>query len=350
MAFPFDPMPSMPAVGITEAVSPLSKRRKFTPPAGFGLPSVIACIDNTDIENHTFASPLLPQLSSQAPTPEEIEASLLQVGMRIRKSVNDGYQNTPQKKSFTPRPFANNLSRLSPETQRALLSGNVTEAAAPRPFGATDVGNGSSMSIQPLATATFCGINLAALSWSGDDWSNPSVAEQNLWSYSTSHKRNYDADSDSDESQDWLPHTPALAPYNASGMGMPMDYFNIGGDDGMSDVSPMTQIGDHQAHGRKVAKPRSRLLRQPMVSNAQMDFQMPPSSGINPFASINMEMMQESQPEALFCTEQQMVEQQLPSHVPMGHRRILSCGMEASMDFGEAPFLQRREDTEMDFS
>jgi len=33
-----------------------------------------------------------------------------------------------------------------------------------------------------------------------------------------------------------------------------------------------------------------------------------------------------------------------------GHRRMTSCGIEAKMDFGEASFLQPRQDVEMDWS
>ena len=336
----------MPATGLFDSSSPLSKRRKFTPPAPFGLPSLIPCVDNTDIENHTFESPILPQLSSQAPTPEEIEASLLQVGMRVRKSVSEGYK----KKSFTPRPFANNLSRLSPETQKALITGNNNETKPLEPYCAGGIHNTGGLAMQPLATATFCGINLAALSWSGDDWSSPSVTEQQLWSYSTSHKRNYEADSDSDESQDWQPQTPTLMPENGAGMGMPVDYFRIGFDDGASDVSPMTQIGERHLRGRKMAKPRSRVQRQPMNGFMQMDMQMPPTSAVNPFASINMEMMQQPEEETAFFQQQQEPQANLPDHVPMGHRRMLSCGMEVGMDFAEATFLQRRDDVEMDCS
>lgn len=337
----------MPVAEILDSTSPLSKRRKFTPSTPFGIPSIIARADNTDLENHTFSSPILPQLSSQAPTPEEVEASLIQVGMRVRKSVSEGYR-TPQKKAFTPRPFANNLSRLSPETQKALLNGNAVETTPLEPYYAGGLHNVGGMAMQPLATATFCGINLSALAWSGDDYS-ASVAEQTLWSYSTSHKRNYDADSDSDESQDWVPLTPTLMPENGIGMNMPVDYFNIGCEDGMSDVLPMTQTSDRYVKGRKMAKARSRVQRQPTHSFMQMDMQMPPTSAVNPFASINMEMMQQPAQETIFHQEQQEV-QQLPAHVPMGHRRMLSCGMEADMDFGNAPFLQRREDVEMDCS
>jgi len=300
----------------SEVTSPLSKRRRFTPQS---LPAVIPAVDNSDIEHHTFDSPLILQLCEQAPLPEEIEAQLLHVGMRVRKSVNDGYKTTPQKKSFTPRPFFN-AARLSPETQAALTGKNNSVGDQVSPIN----------NMQPLATATFCGISLAALSYRSDDWSNPEVAQQKLWSYTTSHKRGYENDSDSDDSQEWQPQTPNLI--GDAVMAMPVDYFNIDTET-MSDVSPMTQVGEQyrrERGGRRVAQPKSR------VRSAQMnDATMAPTSAWNPFAN--------------------MTAQQAPAQAfaQSGHNRMLSCGMEVNMatnDFGEAAFLAKPEDVEMDCS
>jgi hypothetical protein len=296
------PVPSI------ESDSPQSKRRRFGP---ISLPPIIPVSDNSDIEHHTFDSPLLLQLCEQAPDQAEIEAGLLQVGMRVRKSVADGYKT--QQKKFTPRPFFN-PSRLSPETQAALSGGSsgaeVSQAVAS----------------QNLTTTTFCGISLAYLSHYGDDWASPSISQQSLWSYSTSHKRSYETDSDSDESQDWQPQTPNLAADVT--MQMPVDYFSIDME-AMGDVSPMTQIGERTRQrfgGRRMAMPKSRGRCQ------QPEPQFAPTSNVNPFANVAV-----PQPEATFTGH-------------FGHRRMMSCGMEAAMDFGEAPFLQRREDVEMDCS
>lgn len=306
--------------------SPLSKRRKFTPPHF----SIIPSESNTDIVNHTFGSPVLAQLSAQAPSQAEIEASLLQVGMRIRKSVNDGYQS-PQKKPFTPQPFSNRLARLSPETQQALLGSNTSRTPTPEPFSAGGLHNVGGMAMQPTSTATFCGINLAALSYYSEDQTN-TIAQQTLWTYTTSHKRNHDIDSDSDESQDWQPQTPTIHP--DTGITMPTDYFNIGAD-GMMDVAAM-QNGNmlqQTARRRKVAKPRSRLRSNVVEMN---EMPMPPSS-FNPFEQLQMQP--EPQPYG-FVPEK--------THC---HRRMMSCGMEANMtDFEDASFLQRREDVDMDCS
>ncbi|KAJ9606642.1 hypothetical protein H2200_008650 [Cladophialophora chaetospira] len=296
------PVPSI------ESDSPLSKRRRFAPAS---LPPIIPVSDNSDIEHHTFDSPLILQLCEQAPDQAEIEAGLLQVGMRVRKSVAEGYKT---QKKFTPRPFFD-ASRLSPETQAALSGGSSDTSTQPAPSAAAS---------QNLSTATFCGISLAYLAHHGDDWGCPSVSQQSLWSYSTSSKRSYEADSDSDESQDWQPQTPNLIA--DAGMHMPVDYFAIDMDT-MSDVSPMTQIGERtrqQFNGRRMAMPKSRS-RQPAPP-------MPPTSAVNPFANFSA-----PQPEP-----------QYGGH--FGHKRMMSCGMEAAMDFGEAPFLQRREDVEMDCS
>lgn len=306
-----------------DETSPLSKRRKFTPPQF----SIIPSHTNEDIANHTFGSPVLAQMSAQAPSQAEIEQSLLQVGMRVRKSVSDGYQS-PQKKSFTPQPFSNRLARLSPETQQALLAKKQPE---PEPYSAGGLHNVGGLAMQPLSTATFCGISLAALSYYSEDCTN-TIAHQQLWTYTTSHKRRTDDfDSDSDESsQDWQPETPTLHP--DTGASMPMDYFNIGSEN-------LLQTGDRpqqMARGRKVAKPKSRVRQSVMTS---MDSMPMPPSAFNPFE--NLQMQTEPQhfgfspvPEKTHC-----------------HRRIMSVGMEETMtDFEDASFLQRREDVDMDCS
>ncbi|OAL35087.1 hypothetical protein AYO20_05564 [Fonsecaea nubica] len=302
---------SIPVPSI-ESDSPLSKRRRFIPNS---LPPIIPVTDNSDIEQHTFDSPLLLQLCEQAPDQEEIEAGLLQVGMRVRKAVAEGYKT---QKKFTPRPFFN-MHRLSPETQAALSAGNADTTNEISPYAAGQV--------QPISTATFCGISLAYLSHCSEDWSEPSIAQQSLWSYSTSHKRSYEADSDSDESQDWQPQTPSLM--GDAGMHMPVDYFAIDVDN-MTDVNHVTEIGDRARqhfNGRRMALPksRSRFFQQPETP-------MPPSAAANPFANM-MGQLPETK-----------------SAHPHGHKRMVSCGMEAAMDFGEASFLQRREDVEMDCS
>ncbi|EXJ80816.1 hypothetical protein A1O3_07100 [Capronia epimyces CBS 606.96] len=305
------PQESSGAAPSIDSESHLSKRRRFTPNS---LP-IIPVSNNTDIEHHTFDSPLLLQLCEQAPDQAEIEAGLLQVGMRVRKAVAEGYKT--QVKKFTPRPFFN-VDRLSPETQAALCGGNSGATNELSPYAASQ--------IQPLSTATFCGINLAFMSHYSEDMSNDLgssfVSEQSLWSYCTSHKRGYEVDSDSEESQDWQPQTPSLVA--DAGVTMPVDFFAIDMDT-MSSVNSMTQIDNRtgqQLNGRRMAMPKSRSrFVQPAAP------QMPPASPFNPFAHV--------------------ADHQSEPH--LGHKRMISCGMEA-MDFGEAPFLQRREDVEMDCS
>ena len=288
----------------------LNKRRRFTPNS---LPLTIPVSDSSGIEHHNFTSPLLLQLCEQAPGQAEIEAGLLQVGMRVRKSVAEGYK-THQKK-FTPRPFFN-MHRLSPETQAALTVDSHPEGTESTPLAAASPN---------LSTATFCGVSLSFLSKYADDWSSsPSVSQQSLWSCSTSHKRSYEAGSDSEDSQDWQPRTPNLVA--EAGVHMPVDFFAIDMDT-MDDVSTMTQLGDpprQATNGRRMAMPRSRIrTRQP---------QMPSTPAVNPFANMTVQ-----QPEPSLGSQ-------------FVHQRMVSCGMEAAMDFGDAPFLQRREDVEMDCS
>jgi hypothetical protein len=110
-------------------------------------------------------------------------------------------------------------------------------------------------------------------------------------------------------------------------------------------------MGERTVRGRRIARPRTRIARQQMLP--QMEMEMPPMSAVNPFANLNMEVMQQHEQQQIFQQEQhpeQRLEQQLAHYVPMGHKRMLSCGMETNMDFADAPFLQRREDVDMDCS
>lgn len=286
---------------------PMNKRRRFVP----NMLPVIASMDNSELLHQTCDSPLLHQLCEQAPSQQEIEAQLLQVGMRIRKAVSDGYQNTPDRRAFTPRPFFNS-NRLSPDTLAALSVPKEKEEAN---FSAGGLHNVGAMAMQPLSTATFCGINLAMMSHLS---SSTPVEEQKLWSYSTASKRRnrFDDESDSDDSQEFMPQTPQLE-YADAGMAIPQDYFNIDVE-GMSEAGPTKQNGASQtkSHNRKMAQPKSRVRCAPEQ----------PLSTTNPFAQI------------------------APSESSFGHQRMRSCGMEAAMDFGEASFLQPRQDVEMDCS
>lgn len=278
----------------------MAKRRRYVPTS---ISEFVSNIDGTEIETDI---PLILQLCDKAPSQREIEEQLLQVGMRIRKAIPEGYK-------FTPRPFFN-MHRLSPATQAALCGGD----------SAGGLHNVGGLAMQPISTATFCGINLASLS----HISTPPIQEQKMWSYSTSHKRGYEGDSDSDD-QEFLPQTPTLGA--DSTMAIPVDYFNIELDN-MGDVSPFTQANEivqPQFSGRRLAKPRSRRVLQPVVE---------PVNSYNPFANLTM-----PQPPQNNGTRW------------MGHKRMTSCGVEASMmmnmnDFGEASFLRRREDVDMDCS
>lgn len=276
-----------------------SKRRRFAPVA---LPTVV-------LDESGFDSPSLLQLADRSPSQQEIEAQLLQVGMRIRKSVNDGYQNTPGRRAFTPRPFFNS-NRLSPDTVSALSNSNDAN------FSAGGLHNTGALAMQPMSTATFCGVNLAVMAHISN--ATP-IGEQKLWSYSTSSKRrqHFDEESDSDDSQEFMPRTPQLE-YADAGMAMPQDYFNIDFDN-MTRFSPFAEPEQQQPRfpGRKFAQPKSKF--RPV--------QEEPLPYINPFVQVAA-----------------------PKPSSSGHKRMTSCGMEAMMDFGEAAFLQPRQDVEMDCS
>ena len=270
-----------------------NKRRRFAPDT---LPVIASFEDGMDEQS-------LLEFYDRSPSQQEIEASLLQVGMRIRKSVADGYQ-APGRRAFTPRPFMN-FSKLSPATVAAMQNADSNST------GRSAGGN--------LNTATFCGINLAMMAHIS---CTPAIEEQKLWSYSTSSKRrqHFEEDSDSDDSQEFMPRTPQLEGTDF-GLAMPQDYFNITPDNMNSISVAHQQVAPRQnSHIRKMAQPKSKLRAAPAPVSQPI--------AANPFAQ-----MFQPQPMPQF----------------RGHHRMRSCGMEA-MDFGEASFLQPRQDVDMDCS
>lgn len=341
------PVPLSPTQSAADA--PLNKRRRFQPEQLFTIPTY----DNASIVHQTFDSPLIQELADRAPLPEDIEASLLQVGMRVRKAVPEGYKTM---NTFRPRPFFN-MHKLSPQTQAALIGGQQRNELNPY-YSDSNVHNVGGLS-QPISTATFCGINLASMAAreasAQTSWGSPgySYEQSQMWNYSTSHKRSFN-DSDSDDSDEWLPRTPTLDADMGIGHPIPADYFAIDIEN-MSDVSPMTQVREiSNSSSRKVAKPVSKINKK---------VQPQPTSAFNPFASIEVpqeNQMQQAQSEVNihwgmdFGFGQTTLEPQQELFTPR-HHRVLSCGMEASItmnafDFGEASFLARRDDVEMDCS
>lgn len=291
-------MDMMPTQPTTNQPSPLTKRRKFTPYLSAFPPSSLSSLGGGEI-----SPTLLARATERAPTPDEIESQLLQVGMRVRKSIADGYQTPPSKHAFTPRPFFNS-SRLSPDTLAALNGSNAMDT--------NDSGSQTvSLPTQPLSRATFCGINLNMLSHIGKDYSAPkddSYSSQAMWTYSTSAKRRHctfddESSSDSDESEGFMPRTPLLGVGDAEVAG-PMDYFSMD----VGEVSPMAPYGS--IGRRRLAKPRSRLRLASTCETTD-----------NPFASAFA-------PAPAFPRE-------------YGN---------ANCDFEEAGFLQPRDDVEMDCS
>lgn len=331
----------------TPADAPLNKRRRFEPEQLFTIPTY----NNSSIAQQTFSSPLILELADQHPLPEEIEASLLQVGMRVRKAVPEGYKTM---NTFRPRPFFN-MHKLSPQTQAALTCGQQRNELNPY-YSDSAVHSVGGLS-QPISTATFCGINLASLAAreasSQSSWGSPgySYEQSQMWNYSTSHKRSFNDADDSDSSDEWLPQTPTLDADMRLSHPIPADYFVIDVEN-MSDVSPMTQVREMRG-GRKVAKPVSKMARK-LAPTPQ------PTSAFNPFACIELQQRQEEQARQEvninwgmdFGFGQQNTPE-MQRQETNRHQRVLSCGMEAmntTFDFGEAGFLARREDVEMDCS
>ena len=233
---------------------------------------------------------LLHSMCDESLSQHKIDAQLLQVGMKVR-DPGEQYQ-PPSQRAFMPRPFFNS-KRLSPSTVSA-LSANECNLNA----------------IQPTSTATFCGISLAALAHIS---SVPIIEEQKLWSYSTASKRrqHFDDESDSDDSQEFMPRTPQLDCADA-GILLPQDSFDINGGD--LDECPAIE---------STRKVRSRKMAQPRLRRSQIQSVLE----VNTFAQLSSHQQSRFIPDDL---------------------NARSCGTD--MNWGETSVLQPRHDIEMDCS
>ncbi|KAJ5578696.1 uncharacterized protein N7459_007660 [Penicillium hispanicum] len=159
--------PTMPATNST-----LSKRRRFQPPITSFFPGPTGAFSDTHSVSHNHYS---AATSSAIPVvPAKVQASLLSVGMRVRKSVADGYKTRmamkDEKHSHTVVATDTSVVRAYPgttgHTELAPFSG-IPRTAYDQPFStsylATDDGDFYSLppSSQESTTSTDSFSNVA---------------------------------------------------------------------------------------------------------------------------------------------------------------------------------------------
>jgi hypothetical protein len=292
--------------------------------------------------NSSSSSSIFPAL------PPSTQSSLLTVGCRIRKSIPEGYKtHATASGGFTPRPFM--TSRLSPATLAAITApakySELTPYAVSAQSSIHDIGG--LPATQPLATATFCGISLHHMpSTSSLAHSSPSSSQS-----PNKNKRAFDDSSDGEDDDvdaDFIPQLPPSvfsgylpAPYqpdqasplftsdNRRSSCYPFKHTT------MPDLNALSASTQTKPAHRKLAQPKSRIRPRPQApaSPEQENFSFFGGYGAGWDA---FEMDQGS----------------TASDVAIG-----GCGFEMNfesgsngMDFGEAGFLRRRDEVEMDCS
>ena len=283
-----------------------SKRRRFQVPITryfntSELPSSI-------VPDHFTLSP---------PLPEHVQSNLLTVGMRVRKSVPEGYKTMLGKQSLiSPHIFATSST--------AIPSSNPGSCNELSPYcGLHKIGG---MAVQPLphyisktSAAGFLSaqssITLSAAEQEDDPFSFPSSQESTISTVSSIQapsnrtKRVFDADVDDDEDEDEeQSHTP-------------YDHFSKN-PTGMLELNSLMRLGQsNPSKARMIAKPRSRRHHGLHHPRSKAD------------ETFNKRLVAEGQENSM-------------GGAAGGFTNSFS--QEPEFDFGEAAFLSRREDVDMD--
>jgi hypothetical protein len=331
----------------------ITKRRRFQAPITTFFDSHSDDHSTTGHTGHTSHS------SSAAfpPLPTSTQSSLLTVGCRIRKSVPEGYKtHATASGGFTPRPFMN--SRLSPATLAAITAPATYSELTPYYAASSqssihDIGGLPAIQQQqPLATATFCGISLHHMPPSSSSPANSSPCSSSQ--SANKNKRALDDSSDGEDDDVDDDFIPQLPPSVFSGY-LPGPY--------QPDHSS-TPFTSHHHHRRASSYPfkhttmpdLNALSASALASPAHRKFALPKSR-----------VKAQPQPQPPASPEQENfgffggygsswdaydMDRASLSNGPFG-----GCGFEmnlqaaaSGMDFGDAGFLRRRDEVEMDCS
>ena len=258
-------------------------------------------------------SSIVPDESTLSPPlPEHVQTNLLTVGMRIRKSVPEGYKTMLAKQSLiTP--------HISMTSSTATPSSNPDTYNELSPYcGLHKVGG---MAVQPLPpyissipatgfSSAQSSILLSAAEQEEDPFSFPSSQESSISTVSsvqpasTRNKRVLNDDIDEDEEQ----------------IHNPYDHFSTN-PTGMLELNSLMRLGQgHSSTSRMIAKPRSRRNQ-------------------------NIRQQQSKQDELL---GKSLVTEGQENVIGNDASSIHGSSQEPEFDFGEAAFLSSREDVDMD--
>ncbi|KAE8417204.1 ribonucleotide reductase inhibitor-domain-containing protein [Aspergillus pseudocaelatus] len=178
-----------------------SKRRRFQPPITSFFPAATGT-DHPDSSCAPHLSYTHYSTTTSSPTPAvdaKIQASLLSVGMRIRKSVAEGYKTRIPNSEDKPTPYTNKIPSVGGPTA-------YTELA---PFcGMTKSGESATQPMTHPSSLSYTQMD-QLITDDGDAFSLPPSSQESIESVqTTAQKRSYDCDEDLEEAFDEMPTHP----------------------------------------------------------------------------------------------------------------------------------------------
>ncbi|KAJ9298137.1 hypothetical protein DTO271G3_3742 [Paecilomyces variotii] len=180
-----------------------SKRRRFQPPitSYFAATGPTTTESNHNNDNGTTSSPLshhnysAPTYSASPALPHKVQSSLLSVGMRVRKSVPEGYKT----EALKPSVYA--LAAAKESTSGGYIASRTSYAELAPYCGIHKIGNYAVQTF-PTPAAEFGAGSEHISTDEGDAFSLPSSSQESVASSippPNLHKRTYDEDFEDDD-------------------------------------------------------------------------------------------------------------------------------------------------------
>ncbi|GAD94337.1 conserved hypothetical protein [Paecilomyces variotii No. 5] len=182
-----------------------SKRRRFQAPITSYFASAGPTATESNHNDNGASSPLshhnysAPTYSASPALPHKVQSSLLTVGMRVRKSVPEGY------KTEVPKPSVYALAAAKDSTSGGYVASRTSYAELAPFCGIHKIGN---LAVQtfPAPAAGFGAASEQVSTDEGDAFSLPSSSQDSVASSiippPNPHKRTYDEDFEEDDGDD----------------------------------------------------------------------------------------------------------------------------------------------------
>ncbi|EAL90835.1 hypothetical protein KXW98_006625 [Aspergillus fumigatus] len=179
-----------------------SKRRRFQPPITTFFSPAVSDSNGTDAACSPHLSHNHYAAATHSPTPivpAKIQSSLLSVGMRVRKSVAEGYKTKGVKMFDTP----TSTISLSAKHEHSTGRGFPTVRGELAPF--CGLSKSCDYTVEPHSNTVYelsetRGYNVDIVTDDGDAFSLPPSSQESVYSANNGQKRSYDPYADEDAS------------------------------------------------------------------------------------------------------------------------------------------------------